>query len=299
MQGVELVDTSPRLVLGIRDQHALIQTVGWLKFVGTGSVLFRGQASDFGNVEPSGLRGTGVRGYETLVDASRKLSDRLFGSSCDCAVGGGRVPVHRCRERVTRSGSKSGALLPGVWRGSIEPLLQHYGLSTRWVDVVDNVWVALWFGCHTQVTMGRHAYHARRSPTSEDGDAACYITVLDTGPLELGRHAGYYQSQHFHLIDLRSAAPSGYLRPHAQHGLLVRSAASPSASGFKTVSESVVATLRIRLVDALAWLGHGSLTTGHALFPPAVRDEGYRRLLDADLGIDHRLGQITFYGPEA
>ncbi|WP_420914265.1 FRG domain-containing protein [Comamonas aquatica] len=26
--------------------------------------------------------------------------------------------------------------------------MQHYGLNTTWIDIVDNIWVALWFACH-------------------------------------------------------------------------------------------------------------------------------------------------------
>ncbi|MCW5950828.1 MAG: FRG domain-containing protein [Propionibacteriaceae bacterium] len=293
-----MVSTSP-LILDILDQHALIQTVGWLKFTGMGTVLFRGQTQDHGNIEPSGLRGTGIHGYETLLRATRDLSDRLFGSSCDCGKGGTRVPVHRCRERLTRDRSKTAALLPGVWRASVEPLLQHYGYSTRWVDVVDNVWIALWFGCHNQITSGRHAYHTLRSVTDEGLDANCYVTVLNAGPLTPGAIPGHSTNGHYHVVDLRYAVPSAYLRPHAQHGLLIRSSASPSAPSYQRVSECTAATLRIRLVDAITWLGHGSLTTGHALFPPATRDDGYRRLLDAGLSRDPRVGEVLFYGPHA
>jgi hypothetical protein len=295
---VTVLETEPRLILDIKDQHALIQAVGWLKFVGRGTVLFRGHASDHGNVEPSGLRGTGVHGYETLVDASRRLSDRLFGCSCSCGADGARLPAHRCHERVTRGASKSAVLLPGAWRASVEPLLQHYGFSTRWVDAVDNVWIALWFGCHNQVTAGRHAYHSRRSVTQEGEGAHCYITVLNAGQLAAGQVPGYATNSAYHVIDLRYAVPSGYLRPHAQHGLLIRSASSPSSATYCRVTECTAATLRIRLVDALSWLGHGSLTSGHALFPPASRDEGYRRLLDAGFERDPRLGEVTFYGPD-
>ena len=27
-------------------------------------------------------------------------------------------------------------------------VLQHYGIRTCWLDIVDNIWVALWFGSH-------------------------------------------------------------------------------------------------------------------------------------------------------
>lgn len=30
----------------------------------------------------------------------------------------------------------------------LEPLLQHYGIKTPFIDLVDNIWVALWFALH-------------------------------------------------------------------------------------------------------------------------------------------------------
>lgn len=29
-----------------------------------------------------------------------------------------------------------------------EPMLQHYGINTRWIDLVDNLWIALWFASY-------------------------------------------------------------------------------------------------------------------------------------------------------
>ena len=33
-------------------------------------------------------------------------------------------------------------------REAIEGLIQQYGGISRWIDVVDNIWIALWFACH-------------------------------------------------------------------------------------------------------------------------------------------------------
>jgi len=37
---------------------------------------------------------------------------------------------------------------------TFEPLLQHYGIRTRWLDLVDNFWTALWFGCQEARSTG-------------------------------------------------------------------------------------------------------------------------------------------------
>jgi hypothetical protein len=91
---------------------------------------------------------------------------------------------------------------------------------------------------------------------------------------------GLFQSEHTDLIDLRVAAPSTFLRPHAQHGLLFRRAKWNDHKHMDN-SEFVSGVLRVRLCDALEWLGDGSLVSTHAIFPPATYDFGYRELLNS------------------
>ena len=50
-------------------------------------------------------------------------------------------------EKVHQALSKSKAF-DSIDSHAIVPLLQHYGIKRSWLDVVDNLWVALWFGLH-------------------------------------------------------------------------------------------------------------------------------------------------------
>ena len=45
-------------------------------------------------------------------------------------------------------------------RTVFEPLIQHYGVKTPYIDLVDNIWVALWFALHqaTSETINSHEY---------------------------------------------------------------------------------------------------------------------------------------------
>jgi len=45
-------------------------------------------------------------------------------------------------------------------RKILDPLLQHYGIRTNQIDLVDNVWVALWFALHKAkcVAINAHEY---------------------------------------------------------------------------------------------------------------------------------------------
>ncbi|GAA0468199.1 hypothetical protein Ade02nite_79030 [Paractinoplanes deccanensis] len=53
-----------------------------------------------------------------------------------------------CPGKLGRNVSRRSLLGSGVPRYAAEPLLQHYGIRTRWLDLVGNIWSALWFACH-------------------------------------------------------------------------------------------------------------------------------------------------------
>ncbi|GAA2074685.1 FRG domain-containing protein [Aeromicrobium tamlense] len=234
-------------------------------------------------------------------------------AAADCRCGEGPFPfgtAHRCAEQIARG--PAGPLVGSTFRAVVEPLLQHYGIRTRWLDVVDNIWIALWFACHTEETAGvRHAFHARRSPDAERAAKGpsedrgtdfptpmAYVAVLDTGRLRPTNIPGYSIGEESRIVDLRYAVPSVYLRPHAQHGLLVAPAKLlPGDDG--ALTHRVVAYIEIPLMDALDWLGSGVMTSPFVLFPPAVSDHGYRRLLDYATNPPGALGAVKIYGPGA
>lgn len=270
--------------------------MGWLKFTsGPADVLYRGQTKVHSDMSASGLRNQKQKGRDALSAALNVVTNSLFGGGCSCRGGPFSFgSAHLCNERLpTGHGTP---LVTGTYRASVEPLLQHYGIVTRWLDVVDNVWVALWFACHDQVGRDGFAYHLRRSVGQEGVDAEAYIAVLSTG--EVGQTAipGYRVGPQTRVVDLRYGVPSVYLRPHAQHGLLVAPAKLPVHSNGSLISQ-VLAYVRVKLSDALGWLGEGGMTTTHVLFPPAARDDGYKRLLEATAFAGQRVGRITHYGP--
>lgn len=287
--------------LEVSDPTALVQVLGWLKATsGSHHVLFRGQAAlHDGSLAPSGLRspGGGVVGPKGLASHDAEMTayiDALWNAPCECAeVRRSFADGHLCTERSSGRGQ---TLMRGMRRAVTEPLLQHYGLRTRWVDLVDNVWVALWFACHVYVSTdgGRFAY---LRPRASERGAFAYILVLDLGGLTPTEIPGYWLGPDTRLVDLRYAAPSNYVRPHAQHGLLVapRGPLAPEEMG--SVSTRVRAVIRIDLDLAREWLGEGRMVSSYVLFPPAVRDEGYRRLLRYAPEPPERLGAFTFVGP--
>lgn len=276
----------------------LAQVIGWLKFTADGGdVLFRGQASMHDSMVPSGIRGRSRRGIRDFNADLRTYIDVLLAGPCTCTPAAVRfAQSHLCKER-SPGGSAGVSIASDTYRAVVEPLLQHYGLGTRWIDVVDNIWIALWFACHRQVTRDRYAHHLRRSVAQEGVDAVAYIAALDTGPLVATDVPGYRLSETARVADLRYSVPSYYIRPHAQHGLLVaprRVSADPRSYA---LTDAFKYYLEIRLADALDWLGTGVMTSAYELFPSAVHDEGYRRLLEYAPAPPETLGAFTHYGP--
>jgi hypothetical protein len=104
------------------------------------------------------------------------------------------------------------------------------------------------------------------------------VYLLDVGPLKYRRHAGenlvgYSRSKELEIVDLRSLKPSHALRPHAQHGLLVR-ALSPETEMWPLL----VARIAVPTREARQWIAAGSLER-EALFPMRVWDSVYDMLL--------------------
>ncbi|MEW6489482.1 MAG: FRG domain-containing protein [Thermodesulfobacteriota bacterium] len=276
--GEYLLDTKENaMVYHVRRPHLLIQACGYLKHMHgkehLTSVYYRGQCALHGlSLTPSLYRG--------------------IGSQATCAK------RNRAMNRYIEACRQQGKILRQVPEYAWEPLLQHYGIRSRWIDVVDNVWVALWFACHTVHATGpRGKYlHFERRPTQEDGDDAyAYILLLEVGNDPVEHCPGFAEGKETQSIDLRVACPSTFLRPHAQHGLLVRKKSS-AATLVMEYSGVIAGIVRVSLKDAYNWLGDGVLLTTHVLFPPPVYDFGYRDLLNFSPEPDQALGAVHHIG---
>lgn len=253
-----LVDASSgEHVLDVATQHGLNRAAGYLKFADAagGPVVFRGQRSLYGSLRPSLYRGIHNMGPKGRRDAAFNGLRREIG--------------------------KSNAIISSTPNYARDPLLQHYGIFTKWIDLVDNVWVALWFACHRAVAIGEKGQylHFERRSVRTDPNPYAYVLLLQTGPVsQVADKPGLLVNDNAQLIDLRIAAPSLYLRPHAQHALLLRRRTINSLEDLELLP-MVVGIIRVHLADAFSWLGDGALLSAHSLFPPPTYDEGYRRLL--------------------
>ena len=239
-------------LLEVTTPHALARAVGYIKYAGNrdGLVLFRGQNQLYPSMLPSIFRGL-------------KNAGPMFNR-----IGA----VKRYVEEV----KAASGFLGNTPDYAFEPLLQHYGIRTRWLDLVDNLWTALWFACQQARSTGELDQYLHFSPSASE---FAYVILLQGGAERLDpKRPGVLVSDRTTVIDLRRAAPSTFLRPHAQHAMLMRRNAFDSAASMNMV-EFVIGVIRVRTALARSWLGTGELTSTHHVFPPPVYDDGYHSLL--------------------
>lgn len=73
-----------------------------------------------------------------------------------------------------------------------------------------------------------------------------------------------------------------FLRPHAQHGLVLRRKVhQPTSYGADAydIAPAVIGIIKIRIDKVHEWMGNGGLLTQNNLFPPPAYDYGYDLLL--------------------
>lgn len=262
-------------VYHVNTPHALAQAAGYLKYISGKNevaIFFRGQARIYDSLAPTLFRG---------IKGQKAQSDRVTALRNACA-------------EIT----KRNKIFDGVPFEAHEPLLQHYGLKTSWIDLVDNVWIALWFACHRAHAVGEFGkyLHFERRDFHADSNPYAYVILVEASNRPSDPYVpGLCRGADTELIDLRVSAPSVFLRPHAQHGVLFRLRGDTvrRPTDYKTKIRGII---RVELRQALSWLGSGDLTGTHSLFPPAFYDHGYALLLNDPFVGNEMVGSIQHIG---
>lgn len=153
--------------------------------------------------------------------------------------------------------------------------LQHYGIKTPQIDVVDNLWIALWFAANEfHGTIINSTEHLVVTPSSQKY-GYIYLIASDAINTTEKEGRGTYKGDKTTLIDLRSALPSYYLRPHAQHAYMLMK----NNYSEKDYSDLVVGIAKIPIDKINKWIGNTELLSVNTLFPSAYYDFGYQILL--------------------
>lgn len=179
------------------------------------------------------------------------------------------------------------------------PILQHYGIHTYWLDIVDNIWVALWFGSHCmQTTTINHHKSERKDVTSGNGafPTECDLSIrftpsttpftyifllLSDGVSETysGRYRpGIYEGAKTVLVDIRKVVPSIFIRPHAQHAYTIK---SKDPNNPNALSNCVVGVAKLWTRNVLEWIGNSSVLSLSTLYPSLFGDAGFLSLLES------------------
>lgn len=256
--------------------YALNQTIGYAKFINKayGDVYYRGECKLHDSLIPSVFRG---RANTDSFNPIKSLMDKIISDD--------KFIKTLNLDKQDKVSSQC----------TFEGMLQHYGLKTRYIDLVDNHWVALWMGQNKleELTKIDKYYHYCKRVLKIDemiknamSHNNCYsedmyqYVLLIAIPGNLNRsNNGIYSSSNFTLVNLRQALPSIFLRPHAQHGYVVRKCVSGGNIKSYDLAENVIGILKIRIDLVSNWLGNGELLSQANLFPPPAFDNGYDILL--------------------
>lgn len=256
--------------------HALNQMIGHAKFNNQsyGNVYYRGECKLHSSLKPSLLRG--VKNVEKAMNKASMIIQRFIDDSYmqnELKIKPYELDASKCK---------------------IEGMLQHYGVPTRFLDVVDNHWIALWMGQNhveksKQFSQYYH-YAVRNLPLVElaKGDEIPdellfqYILLIAVPFPTTRSYTGIQSSSDYIEVDLRQALPSVFLRPHAQHGLVIRRKVhQPTSNGTDEydMASTVIGIIKIRIDRVHEWIGNGELLSQNNLFPPPAFDYGYDILL--------------------
>lgn len=257
--------------------HSLNQLIGYAKFNNQsyGNVYYRGECKLHDSLKPSLYRkGKKAEGLSSRLNTviKRFLED-----------------PHMVRElKIDKKDIDN-------QRYKIEGMLQHYGIPTRFIDVVDNHWVALWMGLYKAKKFkqrNEYFHYIQRSVPVVDivrgekspDDALYQYVLLMAVPFSENRSfSGLQTSEDYIEVDLRQALPSIFLRPHAQHGLVLKRKVHGQDVGRSSddydMASTVIGIIKVRIDNVREWIGNGALLTQENLFPPPGYDYGYDLLL--------------------
>ena len=143
-------------------------------------------------------------------------------------------------------------------------VFQHYGLQTPWLDLVDNLYTALWFATHEHVDCDGQSYY-RRSARPYGWIYLVATAAAGVEPLI--------------CVDLRKEQSSMNVRLQVQHGVSVASQGDLGEPIRYDYALFVIA--RVRVPNDRRFSFEGTLAKSQFLFPPPALDESSRILLES------------------
>lgn len=285
----------------IESSNALNQLIGKAKFINEsyGNVYYRGVDGLYDNALPKLMRPTSRK---TKLSTKLTKLNKVLNSVINDDLLSKSLQLERFIAKHSFSSPSEIGRAKRLQKYCVEALLQHYSGTTTFLDVVDNHWVALWMGLQKFIALGEgkkytkcetrelnaydlfekagFIYDLLKSGKTIDEDIFIYILLLGMPYPETLLENGIIETEQFVEVDLRRALPSFFLRPHAQHALVIkRREVFIKTETDSDMASQVLAVLKIRIDKANEWLGKGGLLTQKNLFPSPSVDHGYHTLL--------------------
>ena len=297
----ELIKEKPELVVcGSRHNHctiytvptvdALSQVIGWIKFINPGkNVLYRGATRLYPDISPVLFRGLYTEKKQTgRSNSINKLLKEIIDD-----------------KKMSKSLKLKDISHKSAKKIVVEALLQHYGIRTRCLDVVDNHWIALWFGLNEYTEKKVHMYrYGEFKPRISQLDGKpttplyqyIYVFVINKEiDLRDNGEEMDINSKGVVAVDLRKTIPSMYVRPHAQHAWIIRSTQDIMVDTQPNFLDCLFGIIKLNSFQVMQWLGNGTLVSQRNLFPPPQYDIGYHNLLSRTDIFDKCNWQIIRY----
>lgn len=234
-----LVEDTERPFLTIEHPVVLARFISFVKArcaEHNAEVYLRGQTEDFAGMFPGLYR-------ETASSSEKDNRWRAYLAALERL--GGVITLNRFR------------------RNNLGALLQHYGLRTPWLDVVDNIYVALWFSQHG---------------VNKSNDATSFIRRQEgNGWIYLISTRGH--KPFLHCVDLRKRHSSLSVRPHVQHGVSLARQSDADEKRYGSDFERYLVG-RVRFSLGSQWLMDGALATAEFMFPSPELDHSALVLQD-------------------
>jgi len=226
---------SPRPYLFVEEPFIIASFAGYLKYRSnkqnqSNSIFFRGENNDYSDIVPSLFRGKDLSQevIDSRITAYNKLKTWVPTE----------FPSSRFRENLTN-------------------IFQHYGIKTPSIDLVDNIFIAIWF-----------ALYGNKSKYG-------WVSFIDTSALKIS--------------DLRNSHSSLSLRLHTQHGLIGEKKIkkwSPSNISYKQYE-----------VGRIKFPNDQNLLTGRFfsedyIFPAKSLDNTFKMLKNKKHGLSSKISEL-------
>ena len=141
-------------------------------------------------------------------------------------------------------------------------VLQHYGIRTPWLDVVRNIYTAIWFANHEFETCGS----CRVAVKSKQEHCWISLYVKERNQIKLT------------VSDLWGAHSSRHLRAHVQQGVSLARQKDDARDAEPIQDLNKCRIAQVRFPNSRQWRLRGYMSSTTFLFPEPERDESLKQL---------------------